>query len=178
MDQICIQGGIEKREKCYVILLINKIICIPFHKLSKFKHTYSRASESAINDCTPDIKWFANLCDCSFKSVPSYFLQASQSESTKSNRTGQSLSISITSKFCNELFVINETCVTNIEPYVVQEERYLVADKDSVKDHEYWSNSFQIAQRYTLYLQMSFVNTIADQITALEQLRPFSFYQF
>ena len=153
MYQIIIQGGIEIREQCYVLLLINKIICIPYEKLSKFKHSYTRSSEGALDDCSPDIKWFANLSDCSFKSVSSLFLQAaalesseSSESSSKSNRSLQLQSISVPSistKLKGELFVVNETCVTNIEPYVVQEERFLVADNESVKDHAYWANSFQ-----------------------------------
>ena len=164
MWQILIRSGCEIREKCYVILLVNKIICIPYEKIGAFKHAQHPIEMSSTS---PDIKWFANLADCSFKSVPSFFLKASAGASAKANRTAQSLKLS---NYGNkDLFVINETSITNIEPYVVQEERYLIADVDSPKDHAYWANSFNIAQRYALHLEVSFATVISDQITLLEQ---------
>lgn len=166
LEQITIRSGFEIREKCYVLLLCSKIICIPCNKIEKFKHLSRSNCDHFLKDTNPDIKWFANLANCSFKSVPSYFLKAAQYSSTKRNRTAQSLKISGSTN--KEIFVITETCVTNIEPYIVQEERYLMADLKSPKDHFYWANSFQIAQKYTLQLHKTYVTSISDQITSLE----------
>lgn len=160
-----IRNGVENREKCYVLLLCSKIICIPLQQMYKFRHSYTCTS-SDLNEKVADIKWFANLTNCSFKTVPSFFLKAAQFSSTKRNRTAQSLKISGSTN--KELFVVTETCITNIEPYIVQEECYLIADIKSPKDHQYWSNSFQIAQKYTQQLHKSYVSLIADQITKLE----------
>jgi hypothetical protein len=155
--------GTESMRKCYIVLFVNRVVCLPFEKKESFKPSSIKPLTLELVP-TPDILWSASLVDCTFQALPQSQMVSRSSEKYR-------LEKAVGIRRCKrDVFVISETAVIHTEPFVLQQERTLIPDTHNPKDRGFWLHSFNTAQKYTNYTaKQSFAELTSQKIFCLEE---------